>query len=153
MSFFSPPEIIEIVLAGFASVNRSIIKNLFFFVIFFFFNQMIDSGRPDGQQSQRDMTEGKTCYVAAKQEHDWRPLEEKGNGQYLHSWKMLPQAVTSWYMQKKKRKKTKTNKTHVKAKERWHPHIYTALCRRAHKLTPRGTFTLSAHVFLGKASD
>lgn len=50
--------------------------------------------------------------------------------------------------------KKKTSKTaHVKAKERSHPRIYTAMCRCAHKLTPRDTFTLSAHVFLGKASD
>lgn len=48
------------------------------------------------------------------------------------------------------RNKQKQSKTaHVKAKEQSHSRIYTALCRRAHKLTPRDTFTLSAHVFLG----
>lgn len=55
--------------------------------------------------------------------------------------------------EEEKKTKTKVKQHTLKQRNARTPRIYTALCRRAHKLTPRDTFTLSAHVFLGKASD
>lgn len=108
---------------------------------------MIDSGHPDCQRSQRGITEGNLLRGGKAGIR----LKTSGGKRKRTVSTFMEDVPTGGHIVVYAEEKTKT--THVKAKERWHPRIYTALCRRAHKLTARDTFTLSAHVFLGKASD
>lgn len=99
---------------------------------------------------------GNQWHDSAEQKNYLRPLEKKKLKDLTistfmvlvwrpHTGTNMHAAVTSWYA-------TETVKTaHIKAKKHTHshPHIYTVLCRHAHKLTQRDRFTLSAHFFLG----
>lgn len=103
---------------------------------------MIDSGHPDCQRSQRGITEGNLLRGGKA---GIRLKTSGGKRKRTVSTFMEDVPTGSHIVVYAEEKKTKT--THVKAKERWHPRIYTALCRRAHKLTPRDIYIKCTRVF------